>query len=64
MTVIIVAHRLSTVQNADTIFVIDNGKVVEEGSHHELLKKADGAYNALVSRQIIAQDKLNGFKVS
>ena len=57
MTVIIVAHRLSTVQNADTIFVVDNGKVVEKGSHSELLQNVDGAYYSLVSRQIAAQDK-------
>jgi ATP-binding cassette subfamily B (MDR/TAP) protein 9 len=60
MTVVIVAHRLSTVQNADTICVIDNGKVIEQGSHVELMQKKGGAYNALVSRQITAQDKLNG----
>ena len=57
MTVIIVAHRLSTVQNADTIFVVDNGKVVEKGSHSELLQNLDGAYYSLVSRQIAAQGK-------
>lgn len=57
MTVIIVAHRLSTVQNADTIFVVNDGKVIEKGSHSELLQNLGGAYYSLVSRQIAAQDK-------
>ncbi len=38
-TMLIVAHRLSTIQNADIIFVVDSGKIVEEGNHKELLKK-------------------------
>ena len=37
-TVLIIAHRLSTVQNADKIFVIDNGKVVDSGTRNYLLK--------------------------
>jgi ABC-type glutathione transport system ATPase component len=58
MTVLIVAHRLSTVRNADKIFVIQNGKVVEEGNHTDLLKNPSGAYTSLISRQMQAQDKL------
>mmetsp|Transcript_9594 Transcript_9594/g.22023 ORF Transcript_9594/g.22023 Transcript_9594/m.22023 type:complete len:137 (-) Transcript_9594:2319-2729(-) len=58
MTVVIVAHRLSTVRNADCIFVVDNGKVVEKGSHDELVQIENGHYNALISRQINAQGKL------
>ncbi len=42
-TVIIISHRFSTVRNADMIIVLDNGKIVEEGSHTELLAK-DGVY--------------------
>jgi len=38
-TVIIVAHRLSTVKNADQIVVLDNGKIIEIGNHKELIKK-------------------------
>jgi ATP-binding cassette subfamily B (MDR/TAP) protein 1 len=59
MTVVIVAHRLSTVQNADCIFVIDEGKVIEQGSHNELVQRKGGAYNSLISRQIMAQKTLN-----
>lgn len=50
-TVVIVAHRLSTVQNADNIIVLDNGKVVEQGTHRELTDKR-GAYYQLVKNQL------------
>ncbi|KAF3456433.1 hypothetical protein FNV43_RR01083 [Rhamnella rubrinervis] len=50
-TTVIVAHRLSTVRNADTIAVIHQGKVVENGSHSELVKDSDGAYNQLIQLQ-------------
>lgn len=50
-TVLVVAHRLSTVENATRIVVIDEGKVIEEGSHAELLA-ANGLYAQLVQRQL------------
>jgi len=59
MTVLIVAHRLSTVRNADVIFVLDSGKVIESGSHDDLLENTDGPYSNLVSRQIKAQNTLD-----
>ncbi len=40
-TILIIAHRLSTVMNADKIFLIDDGKVAAVGTHSELLKKSD-----------------------
>jgi len=49
-TVIIIAHRLSTIKNADKIIVIDNGKLVEEGTHEELIVK-NGKYATLYSRE-------------
>ncbi|MCX5924455.1 MAG: ABC transporter ATP-binding protein [Candidatus Dependentiae bacterium] len=45
-TIIIIAHRLSTVRQADIIFVLDNGKIVESGSHDELIEK-NGLYAQL-----------------
>lgn len=50
-TVIVVAHRLSTVKNADKIVVLDNGNLVETGTHTELSKKK-GAYYSLVRNQL------------
>ena len=50
-TVVIVAHRLSTVKNADQIVVLDKGKVVEIGSH-EVLTAKRGAYYNLVKNQL------------
>ncbi len=50
-TVFVIAHRLSTVQNADKIVVINEGKIVESGAHEELLQKENGAYKALYNAQ-------------
>ncbi|HEY4567594.1 ATP-binding cassette domain-containing protein [Planococcaceae bacterium Storch 2/2-2] len=44
-TTFIVAHRLSTITHADTIYVIDHGKVVEEGTHEQLMQKKGTYYN-------------------
>ncbi|NOT11229.1 MAG: lipid A export permease/ATP-binding protein MsbA [Methylococcaceae bacterium] len=45
-TTLVIAHRLSTIENADMILVIDNGRIVERGSHNELIKE-EGAYARL-----------------
>ena len=50
-TVVVVAHRLSTVKNADNIVVLDEGKIIEQGTHHELTH-AEGAYFELVRNQL------------
>ena len=51
-TVVLVAHRLSTVQNADSICVIDKGCVLEQGSHDELVAKPGGIYASMVEKQV------------
>ncbi|PSR89187.1 ABC transporter B family member 21 like [Actinidia chinensis var. chinensis] len=50
-TTVIVAHRLSTIRNADMIAVIHRGKLVEKGSHSELLEDPEGAYSQLIRLQ-------------
>ncbi|XP_048138833.1 ABC transporter B family member 4-like isoform X3 [Rhodamnia argentea] len=50
-TTVIVAHRLSTIRNADMISVIHQGKIVEKGTHTELLKDPNGAYSQLIRLQ-------------
>lgn len=50
-TAVIIAHRLSTVKNADQIIVLDGGKIIEKGNHQELVKKKGNYYN-LVKNQL------------
>ncbi|KAI4343985.1 hypothetical protein L6164_011265 [Bauhinia variegata] len=50
-TVLVIAHRLSTVKSADTVAVVSDGQIVERGTHEELLSK-NGVYTALVRRQL------------
>jgi ABC-type multidrug transport system fused ATPase/permease subunit len=55
-TTIIVAHRLSTIRNADVIVVMKKGKVVEIGNHYELFE-LNGLYTSLVNKQMISAEK-------
>ena len=50
-TVIIIAHRLSTIKKADKIIVLEEGRVVEEGSHYELAQASGGLYAKLLKLQ-------------
>ncbi|CAN1238814.1 ABC transporter B family member 15 [Linum grandiflorum] len=58
-TTIIIAHRLSTVCNADLIAVVQNGHVAELGSHHDLIQNPDGIYTSLVHLQQTDQQEYN-----
>ncbi len=49
-TIVIVAHRLSTVKDADKIFVLNKGSLIEEGNHNELVM-IDGVYKSLIKSQ-------------
>ncbi|XP_061366245.1 ABC transporter B family member 21 [Gastrolobium bilobum] len=55
-TTVVVAHRLSTVRNADMIAVIHRGKMVEKGTHIELLKDPEGAYSNLIRLQEVNKE--------
>ena len=52
-TSFIVAHRLSTIRNADTILVMKDGSIIEQGSHDELMKKG-GFYENLYNSQFVS----------
>lgn len=56
-TVLVIAHRLSTVKNADRIFVINEGRIVEQGSHEELLA-LNGEYAALYQMQFKSKKEI------
>ncbi|UOB16557.1 ABC transporter ATP-binding protein [Abyssalbus ytuae] len=57
-TSIIIAHRLATVKKADKIIVMDAGKIVETGTHKELLKKENGYYKNLYEVQFLAEEEV------
>jgi ATP-binding cassette, subfamily C, bacteriocin exporter len=56
-TIIIIAHRLSTIMNADKIVVVEEGKVVEEGSHNELLQHHEAYYKLWASQYLVEEQK-------
>lgn len=58
-TIITIAHRLATIQNADKILVIDEGKVVQQGIHHELIEQ-EGIYK----RFIEIREKAEGWRIN
>ena len=51
-TVIVIAHRLSTIMKMDRIVVLDKGKIIEQGTHKELIAKKQGLYNRLWKKQV------------
>ena len=51
-TVFVIAHRLSTVKNADKIVVVNYGKIAEIGTHHELIENPDSIYHSLYQAQL------------
>lgn len=57
-TVFVIAHRLSTIFNADKIIVIDDGKIVETGTHEELINIPDGKYKNLYNMQFKNQEEI------
>ncbi|KAJ6796241.1 putative ABC transporter B family member 21 [Iris pallida] len=61
-TTVVVAHRLTTVRNADTIAVIQRGSIIEKGSHSELLENPDGAYCQLIRLQEMNPNSHKGSK--
>jgi subfamily B ATP-binding cassette protein MsbA len=58
-TSIVIAHRLATIKNADKILVMDKGKIVETGTHSELLKKENGYYKNLYEAQFQHEEEVN-----
>uniref|UniRef100_A0A914Q2C0 ABC transporter domain-containing protein n=1 Tax=Panagrolaimus davidi TaxID=227884 RepID=A0A914Q2C0_9BILA len=54
-SVIVIAHRLSTVEKADRIVVINKGRVMQMGNHRTLMQNSNGLYYSLVQRQLLQQ---------
>jgi len=64
-TMIFISHRLSSVKNADKVFMLENGRIIEEGTHKELMK-LDGSYAAMYKKQAmnyLAVDSVEGVEL-
>ncbi len=61
-TTIVIAHRLSTVRALDRLLVFEKGRIVEEGTHEQLVQKDSGIYRRLFERQ--ALELTRGLKVA
>ena len=61
-TVCVIAHRLSTVRNADKVIVIDQGSIVEQGTHDELCQQ-EGIYKKLVIRQLLTKESIGNEQI-
>lgn len=57
-TSIVIAHRLATIKKADKIIVMDSGRIVEAGTHKELLQKENGYYRNLYEVQFLAEEEM------
>ncbi|MFC5720762.1 ABC transporter ATP-binding protein [Streptomyces gamaensis] len=62
-TVLLITHRLAATASADVIYVLDRGRVVEQGAHHELMAVADGHYRELYELQASQYDVGDGEKI-
>ena len=54
MTTIIIAHRISTIKDADEIIVLDKGKIIERGNHEQLVA-LDGYYHNIYQKQLLEE---------
>jgi ABC transporter fused permease/ATP-binding protein len=57
-TTLVIAHRLATIRGADTILVMENGKIAESGTHEELVRKPESLYLKLINKQYFASQTL------
>jgi len=57
-TTLVIAHRLTTVKNADLIIVLDKGTIIEQGTHEELMNKKEYYYNLVKNQEIVIQEEM------